>query len=83
MSPPKETPQVASLRRKTFKRFVTRKAYYIRDRFARASYFALIAGRYADGLLNRFACAGCGAWTLDPIGWKGPRQPLCEACSDP
>jgi hypothetical protein len=46
-------------------------------------YSHLLADRYAKGLLTPFVCYRCGRRALDPIGFDGPYQPLCEPCSDP
>jgi hypothetical protein len=43
----------------------------------------LIVSRCSQGLLEPFQCAVCGVMALDPLGWNGPRQPLCGGCADP
>jgi hypothetical protein len=47
------------------------------------AYTHLIVSRCSQGLLEPFRCAGCGILALDPLGWNGPRQPLCGGCADP
>jgi hypothetical protein len=47
-----------------------------------SSYSRLLFQRTYVGLLRPFRCSGCGLLALDPIGWNGHRQPLCEACSE-
>jgi hypothetical protein len=59
----------------------TKKRQRIADSAA-VSKACLILSRYAEGLLEPFRCAVCGTAALDPIGWNGPRQPLCETCAD-
>lgn len=46
-------------------------------------YVIRLGYRYSLGLLNGFHCTQCGRLQLDPLGWNGRRQPLCEACADP
>ena len=46
-------------------------------------YARLIVSRYSQKLLEAFQCAVRGITALDPIGWNGPRQPLCARCADP
>lgn len=46
-------------------------------------YFRLLSERYLQGLLTPFVRSGCSVVALDPVGWNGRRQPLCESCSDP
>jgi hypothetical protein len=48
----------------------------------RASYWRLLTERYSQGLLQPFACFRCGVLGLDPLGWDGPRRPLCASCAD-
>lgn len=45
--------------------------------------WSLLVDRYSQGLLAPFSCSRCGVIALDPLGWNGPRQPLCERCADP
>ena len=56
---------------------------YFSSRRSASLYWQLIVARYLDGLLSPFACSGCGALALDPIGFDGPQRPLCDACADP
>jgi hypothetical protein len=51
-------------------------------RFPASGYWRLLAHRYARNLLTPFHCSCCGRQSLDPIGWNGYRQPLCESCAD-
>lgn len=46
------------------------------------AYVDLVVSRYSLKLLQPFRCAVCGVMALDPIGWNGPGQPLCELCAD-
>ena len=80
--PPKETPQVASLRRKTYKRFIRRRNYRITAYPARVRYLALVAGRYTRRLLEPFVCYACGVNSLDPIGRNAKHEFLCDRCSE-
>ena len=47
------------------------------------SYMRLLVRRCSYGLLWPFRYSECGITALDPIGWNGPGQPLCELCADP
>lgn len=47
-----------------------------------AMYRRLLLWRLLVGLLSPFACSRCGCLALDPIGWDGPRRPLCGRCAD-
>lgn len=42
----------------------------------------LLADRFNRGLLFPFVCSNCGIVHLDPIGWNGRNQPLCQICAD-
>jgi hypothetical protein len=46
------------------------------------TYLALIAERYANGLLTPFWCAACGIAALDPGGRNGKGEWLCLDCAD-
>jgi hypothetical protein len=48
---------------------------------ARHAYWRLLVSRFKAGLLEPFRCAKCRVVALDPIGWSGPREPLCERCA--
>jgi hypothetical protein len=43
---------------------------------------SLLAERYASGLLMPLTCSQCGQRSIDPLGWNGPRLPLCGRCAD-
>jgi hypothetical protein len=82
MSPPGKESARPRPGKRAPKRF-QRKTYSRLTRNASLSYLQLVLELYASGLLEPFRCRRCDALTLDPIGWNGPHQPLCEACADP
>jgi hypothetical protein len=49
----------------------------------RLAHLRLLAERESEGLLSWFQCSKCGREALDPIGFDGPHQALCENCADP
>jgi hypothetical protein len=50
---------------------------------SKSEYQNRLAKRLHGKLLRPFICAICRCLALDPLGWSGPRLPLCEACADP
>src|SRR5208337_1443239 len=65
------------------KRLVGRRQYQSYRPLSSLAYPILLGNRYGEGLLVPFICARCARPALDPIGWNGPAQPLCERCADP
>jgi hypothetical protein len=78
MKPPENTEGRPA--RRPPKRLLLRRKYP-RAPLATSSYPKLLLTRYAEGLLLPFRCAGCGQMSLDPIGRRGTRGFLCDACS--
>jgi hypothetical protein len=73
---------VTPARRKTA-RLVRRKQYVPYRQISSLAYPIRLGSRYGEELLVPFICARCARPSLDPIGWNGPHQPLCEQCADP
>jgi hypothetical protein len=65
------------------KRLVRRRQYQSYRPLSSLAYPIRLGTRYGEELLVPFVCARCARPALDPIGWNGPGQPLCERCADP
>jgi hypothetical protein len=58
------------------------RSYRTAAQLTRFHYVTLLLDQYALGLLHPFSCSRCGQRALDPLGWDGPRRPLCGMCAD-